>query len=168
MTTATWSALLGQYWTCSWLKSPQDVDAAATELRETFRTRSPDNDELVRAVRWLAGPENKQAKCPTLRELVRAVAILRKKDRGDDAATAQACGLCKNGWLSMYADWNADWTLADYMMAYCVAVPCLCSEGNRVTELAYGKAAPDVRAKIEQHRTTALEQCRARAMREAA
>jgi hypothetical protein len=94
---ADWTAVLGQYWSCPWLRAESDVAVATEELRETFRGCTPDNKELVSAIRWLAGPENQQDRCPTLRELVRAISILRKRDRpamntdiGPDARVAKA------------------------------------------------------------------------------
>ena len=94
---AGWTAVLGQYWSCPWLRAESDVAVATEELRETFRGNTPDNKELVAAIRWLAGPDNQQDRCPTLRELVRSIAILRKRERsalnkdiGSDARVAKA------------------------------------------------------------------------------
>jgi hypothetical protein len=83
-----WTSLINKYWTCSWLKSEQDAHDVVQELRTVFDRYTPDNEELCDAIRWLAGPDNKQAKCPTLRELIRAICILRK-DRRENAQGQQ-------------------------------------------------------------------------------
>jgi hypothetical protein len=66
-----------------WLRNTEDVDRFEREARDTFRDR-PSEDELLRAVRWLSGPEGRQDKPPTVRQVFRAVFILRKRDRSND------------------------------------------------------------------------------------
>ena len=83
--TNDWSALLIRYWGyCSWIKSKSDVDDAVEELQHDSnfgRRYAPDRDELCAAIRHLAGPEGHQSKCPTLRDIIIAVRVLRKQSR---------------------------------------------------------------------------------------
>ena len=84
-----WTSLIAKYWGgCLWLRNQTDVDESATELREFFGRNTPDNSELCAVIRWLAGSEGKQDKCPTLRELIRAVCIRRKAARQESEGYA--------------------------------------------------------------------------------
>jgi hypothetical protein len=117
-----------------------DHATAAAELRLAVNRNPPDDDELCRAVRWLAGPEAKQEKAPSLRELTRAVFILRKKARIDRYAPAngEKCGLCNDtGWLTVWPENGPDMTFADKLdAAVDVAYPCLCYAGSRARDEA--------------------------------
>jgi len=75
----SWSELIPMYWDkCYWLRSDDEVFVAAEEIKNRFPNNPPDNEELVQVIRWMASAEGKQTKCPTLRELIRAICICRK------------------------------------------------------------------------------------------
>jgi hypothetical protein len=126
-----WPKLLAMHWHgVAWLRSPEDVAEAAGEMRREMRN-PPDNDELCEAIRWLAGPEGRQEKAPSLRELIRAVYICRKSAREDDSRPAEDCGLCRaTGWMTVYRGWGAAMTFADKLRAIPTSWPCACRAGD--------------------------------------
>jgi hypothetical protein len=83
-----WIRLTAAYWTFPIAKNDCELSMIERELDKYFDRYRPSNEELCDAIRWLAGPDNKQAKCPTLRELIRAICILRK-DRRENAQGQQ-------------------------------------------------------------------------------
>jgi len=169
MTTAevSWPVVLGQYWYCPWLREQAEVNSAEKQMRSTFR-RPPDEDEIERAIRWLAGPANKkQEKCPTLRELIRAIAILRKEDREQNEAgdpSVGACAMCNKGWATCYPDWKEDWTPQDYAVGYCSSIPCACSAGGKllVTLRDYQNMPPNEAETLTHRRNGVVSQWRHR------
>lgn len=84
MPDADWTSLLRMYWNTNWLRSEADAQAAADELRHEFSGRPPDNDELCDVIRWLKSPEANQEKPPSLKELIRAICICRRKNRQEN------------------------------------------------------------------------------------
>jgi len=116
-----WITLLKQYWDCFWLRTEQDVDAAEGELQQRFKNLHA--WEIVEAVRWLAGPDNKQKKCPTLRELCIAIGVLRKqaRQRNEAPIDGEEC-TCNHGWV----EYRPDAEHPDYISA----VPCRCGRGR--------------------------------------
>ena len=75
-----WPKLMAMNWgTIPWLRTDEDVSAAAGEIRMTLERNPPTNDELCSVIRWMAGDDFDQGRPPTLRELVRAVCVKRKK-----------------------------------------------------------------------------------------
>ena len=121
-----WPKLLNMHWTnIPWLRTDSDIQAAGEEIRTVMGRNAPGNDELCATIRWMAGPEGKQPKAPSLRELIRAVYINRK-DKADSGPEIEGCALCHRGWLDCPGDKNDP----DYL----VAAPCLCSAGMRVMD----------------------------------
>jgi hypothetical protein len=129
-----WTEKMRQHWNCHWLRSGDDVaEASAVEDMRTAFGTPPSNDEVCRAILYLSGPKVRQEKCPTLRELIRAVAILRKQDR--DAAQppdADGCTACAgSGWVDVAPDMPPrGFALDEYMTAYHCAAPCTCAKGR--------------------------------------
>ena len=75
-----WPKLMAMNWgTIPWLRTDEDVSAAAGEMRMTLERNPPTNDELCCVIRWMAGDDFDQCRPPTLRELVRAVCAKRRK-----------------------------------------------------------------------------------------
>lgn len=153
-----WPDLLVMNWPAA--KWVSDTDAAGDELRQFFGRNEPSNDEVCRVIRWMAGPEGKQERAPTLRELIRAICIRRKADRQSDAPPEEQngeCGLC--GWSGMLGVWP---TLPpsvkhlDTIPAQCFAVPCWCAKGHKALHSSrdYGHSH------ITERRTLARDQAR--------
>ena len=127
---AEWTGLMGKYWSCAWLRSAEDVREASAEIERTFGRKAPANEELCETIRWLAGPENKHEKCPTLRELIRAIWIRRKADRKDSgqAETVFLCLLCRNtGWA----------VASSSRYPNGASMPCLCRMGQDIGQKLY-------------------------------
>jgi len=121
-----WARVMKQLWPdCRWLATAVDADAAVDTIRARFGQRSPDNEELVDVLRWMASsPEWKQDKAPSLRQLIMAVFMCRKDRRyqGDAEQAAQSdCRICVSGWMPAEGpDGNP------------LMMPCLCHAGERV------------------------------------
>jgi hypothetical protein len=132
-----WVRLTALYWQWPMVRSQSELDMALREFERTFRANPIDDVELCNAVRWLSGPENRQDKCPTLRELIRAVCILRKQDRVDfdHGAKIESCRLCLDGWVTDHIGYDQAWTLKDFMMAETVCIPCTCRAGDRLMSM---------------------------------
>ena len=139
----SWTALMAQYWSCAWLRTQGDVETATAELYETFNRRPPDNAELIAAIRWLAGPENRQEKCPTLRELIRAVFTIRKRDRPmRPTDTGPAARIANAKAAMLKADtWAARW---DALCETCQE-DSECIEVDQWAEQRWGQAWADGR-----------------------
>jgi hypothetical protein len=118
------------HWRTDWLRTPQDVEDAGEEIRTVMGRNAPSNDELCRTIRTMAGPEWRQDKAPTLKQLITAVYTLRKRENqnlADDPA--ERCDLCDNsGWLYVRfpSTINSE-----------TGVPCGCVAGRRVIEKCY-------------------------------
>jgi hypothetical protein len=121
----------------------EDVDLVGAELSAALRTEAK-NSELCAAVRWLAGPEWKGKGNPSLRDLIMAVRIGRKKSREDDSAPAVECGLCRGTGLLEY--WpgihGKQVSLDAYSYAYSLTTPCGCPRGRRNIEHARKRDNP--------------------------
>jgi len=131
---ANWPDLVTAYWgRCDWLRSPEQVQLAGDEMRSFWRnpTRLPTNDELCSTIRWLAGPENKLDRCPTLRQLIRAVCIRRKQEAMPDVDADVACS-CNKGWVTVYPEAPDVITVEQAGQQYRSQVPCLCAKGQGV------------------------------------
>lgn len=78
-----WVRLTAAYWTFPIARNRAEMDLLMKELHIAFGDRyAPNEGELADAVRYMAGPEGRQAKCPTLREVIIGVRMMRK---GNDA-----------------------------------------------------------------------------------
>jgi hypothetical protein len=144
-----WPKLLSMNWpSVSWLRTDQDIDAAAEEIRVTMNRNAPSNDELCAVIRWMAGPECRQEKAPSLRELIRAVYIRRKQNRTQQAPDRAPCAMCRAGWAWYRNEYGAE-----------TAIPCMCSEGSRLTETLkeYKDMAPEQRGEFDNRRRQALK-----------
>ena len=110
----------------------EDVDLVGAELAAALRTEAK-NSELCAAVRWLAGPEWKGKGNPSLRDLIMAVRIGRKKSREDENGPIAECGLCHGTGLLEY--WpgihGRQASLDAYTYAYSLTTPCGCPHGKR-------------------------------------
>ena len=74
-----WVRLTAAYWTFPIARNSSEMDLLKKELHIAFGDRyAPNEGELADAVRYMAGPDGRQAKCPTLREVIIAVRVLRK------------------------------------------------------------------------------------------
>jgi hypothetical protein len=125
------------YPSVAWLRTPLDVSEAADEIRAASSRNPPSNDELCRVIRWMAGPEGRQEKAPSLRELVRAMFILRKRAREDEQGPSEDCGLCAAGWLYVTKP-------GPEPIRGKTGVPCLCAAGDRLLKVCkeYQKLQP--------------------------
>jgi hypothetical protein len=138
-----WAKLLKMNWPAiSWIHDQNDVDEAASEILKVIHRNPPDNAELCEAIRWLAGPENKQAKAPSLRELIRAVFICRKeRSNAIRQAYPEAqnnCGLCWTcGLVEYWPDLQPPYTLDQMEYGRMVTVPCRCARGAKPAEYQY-------------------------------
>lgn len=151
-----WPKLLRMHWpSVTWLHYASDVDDAVGEIRRVMGAHVADNDELCEAIRWMAGPEGRQEKAPSLRELIRAVYILRKRYRvslGTDKYASESCAACHRGWAMVRPDpANPD---------YQAAIPCRCSLGNAKMERCsdYQDMSPARERDVERLRDLAMEQ----------
>ena len=80
-----WAEVACGYWPFlrrEWMRGMEDIERFQREVDAEFRDK-PTEDELLRAVRWMAGPDGEQTKPPTMRQVFRAVYICRKRDRRD-------------------------------------------------------------------------------------
>ena len=120
-----WPVVMRQLWTDSrWVNSSEDVETAVDGLQASFGDRyMPDNAELVATLRWMAdGREWSQKKGPSLRELMVAVRVRRKKADAPDGSDGKpiSCGLCSpTGWLTLREKGRES------------SVPCICPAGER-------------------------------------
>jgi hypothetical protein len=131
-----------------WLRDQEDVHHAAEEIKETMGRNTPGNDELCRAIRWMAGPKGRQEKAPSLRELIRAVYIGRQEDRREDGEPSDPCAICGDtGWAELRPH--------ERHPLYASAIPCTCARGDR----AISKAA-DYNGKWTDRLQTMREQAR--------
>jgi len=147
-----WARLLKMNWpACGWLYSEQDAENAASELRLFFGRNPPDNEELCRVIRWMSGPDGKQDKAPSLRELIRAICIHRKTVSAFPAHPTGQCAACNRGW----AEVSPDPALPDYKSA----VPCLCAKGQALMGLPdYARLSEEQLARVEDLRRLAGRQ----------
>lgn len=79
-----WAQLMDMHWNFSAVKSVEDAQQWERELRHPSNfglQNEPDGEDLADAVRYLSGPKCRQSKCPTLRELIIAVRVLRREAR---------------------------------------------------------------------------------------
>ena len=91
----TWTRLLKMHYPrVTWLRTEDDAEAAISEIRHTIRHNPPGPEELCAAIRWLAGPEGRQEHAPSLRDLIRAIFIMRKNAR--EEAQGYDAGLTHN------------------------------------------------------------------------
>jgi len=132
-TVPPWARLILLNWpAASWARF--DCAVAAAEIAHVISRNPPNDSELCAVVRWMAGPEGRQEKAPSLRELIRAVFIQRKAARqeSESGGDGQSCAICQfaGGWAHHWPDWREDWAAVHYWAAYCVAVPCVCQAGE--------------------------------------
>ena len=133
-----WPRLMMMNWpSVTWLRTPQDVTDAGEQITMAASRNPPSNDELCRVIRWMAGPEGRQEKAPSLRELVRAMFILRKRAREDDEGPREDCGLCTAGWLYVTKP-------GPEPIRGKTGVPCMCAAGQRLLTVCteYQKLQP--------------------------
>lgn len=169
-----WTTAISQNWPCVWLRQPDDARAAGEQFeRQLWGGRAPRNDfdaaerndEITSALLWLAGPEARQDRCPTVREICRAVWILRRRAREADAPPAEDCGQCRgSGWTTFWPRWEPGWAVERYMVEYGVGVPCLCDAGRVALERSYIRrnTSPEQVERIREMSRLAAEQWRAR------
>jgi hypothetical protein len=121
----------------------EDVDLVGAELSAALRTEAK-NSELCAAVRWLAGPEWKGKGNPSLRDLIMAVRIGRKKGREDDSGPAVDCGLCGGRGVLEYwpGVYGKQVSLDTYSYAYSLTTACGCPAGRRHIEHARKRENP--------------------------
>ena len=120
-----WPKLLLMDWpNTPWLQNESDIELAGEEIRTRMGRSEPSNDEVCSVIRWMAGPEGKQNKPPSLRELIRAVYIRRKQDREADGPPVASCAMCLDGWAL---------TPGNAYKGHTYAIPCLCQAGRRLT-----------------------------------
>lgn len=124
-TQVPWPVVLNQLWPdCRWLKTEAEAVAAADTMRARFGQRMPDRAELVEVLRWMAADrEWDQKKAPSLRQLIMAVYVHRKRgdrDRDEDQQ-AESCGHCHGGWVEEVG--TGGWPL--------LMLPCTCPAGIR-------------------------------------
>jgi hypothetical protein len=162
-----WTALMLLMWPqAKWAE--ELGDAAGAELREFFGERGvPTNAELCRVIRWMAGPEGRQERAPSLRELIRAVCMRRKADRQSaDVASGRDCALCRNtGWVAVAPSAGESFSdLAAELTAYRCQVPCQCLHGDAVRRTCEpwksGKVTPDQAATLGRLATKGAAQFR--------
>jgi len=145
-----WPEVLSMYWNVKWLQSESDVEIASKEIRIFFEDNAPTNAEMCGVIRWLASPACKQDRPPTLRELIKAVCIVRKNNRTmPDSPDKAKCAICNGfGWMTVYPDAPDNLTFQESVFKYRLSVPCLCSSGNRIlnTVPIYAKATDSRRS----------------------
>jgi hypothetical protein len=157
------------YWPrTTWLRSADDCDLAAAEIRTALDRSPPTNAELCAVLRWMAGPEGRQEKDPSLRELIRAVFICRKEQRESGRGPGGAdCALCHDGWATLWPDWREGWTAGDYQAAPDIGVPCLCAKGHARAATYAGRFGQDVRLVVgAEERTIPLRLAQEQAARQ--
>ena len=174
-TNPEWPRLLLANWPrCQWARDP---DLASAELiralyRGTAAATPAESDrrnaELCDAIRWMAGPEGRQEKDPSLRELIRAVFITRKEQRESGRGPGGAdCALCHDGWATLWPDWREGWTAGDYQAAPDIGVPCLCAKGHARAATYAGRFGQDVRLVVgAEERTIPLRAAQEQAARQ--
>ena len=142
-----WPRLALMYWPrIQWLRSEADANDAAAEIRTALDRSPPTNAELCAVLRWMAGPEGRQERDPSLRELIRAVFICRKEQRESGRGPGGAdCALCHDGWATLWPDWREGWTAGDYQAAPDIGVPCLCAKGHARAATYAARFGQDVR-----------------------
>ena len=156
-----WPRLMQMNWpSTSWLKTDRDVADSAEEIRTAMSRNPPTNDELCATIRWMAGPEGKQEKPPSLRELIRAVFIRRKSARTADAPVGEVCPVCRGrGW--------AEVSPFPARPEYACEVVCLCHRGEdfyaRLDEFASTRADAERARRYQEWRQLAQAQWRERA-----
>jgi len=124
-----WPKLLTMNWpNINWVRTSEEIDTASEEIRTVMGQNSPTNAELCVVIRWMAGPEGRQEKAPSLRELIRATCIKRKNDRIEDGPEQEGCSKCLNGWTTK-AGLIKGWPEQVY------AVPCICAAGKRLERI---------------------------------
>ena len=150
-----WPKLLLMNWpAATWARTNLDIEDAAEEIRHTIHRDPPSNDELCAALRWLSGPECKQEKPPSLRELIRAVFIRRKQGRVDDSPVS-VCAICCEGWLDVHSKPDDP--------EYVSMVPCRCARGNALigdTAKEYASLTPEQLQRVEELRDKAIAEVR--------
>lgn len=144
VTLPEWARLMAGYWTYPSARTQAEVSMFELEIERTITRNTPGDGELCNAIRWLAGPENRQEKCPTLRELIRAIFILRKKQREADAPPPEmdgdgVCASCYSTGLVQY--WPSlhhnTATLDDYENERYISVACRCAKGQKVAQYTW-------------------------------
>jgi hypothetical protein len=130
-----WPQKLRQHWQCHWLHDGDDAaETSATEdIRMAFGKEAPGNEEICRAILHLSGPKAKQDRCPTLRQLIITIAVLRKQAREAGAPDADDCACCQgSGWVAVAPELPATgYTAAQWAESYRCAAPCTCAVGAR-------------------------------------
>ena len=158
-----WTRLIRMHWPAiPWLRDPRDAADSAEEIRTAMDRNPPTNDELCATIRWLAGPEGRQEKPPSLRELIRAVYMCRKSARQADAIPGEVCPICRGrGWALV----SPDSQFPDYS---CEAL-CLCPVGEALwqqrREFAAIRANPEAAQRCQALRELARGQWRERVQR---
>ena len=118
-----WPRLLQMNWpSVPWMRTDQDLIDAGSEIKAVMGRNAANNEELCTGLRWLAGPEGKQEKAPSLREVIRAVYIVRKESQAQNAPPADDCACCRGtGWATVAPE--------PHFPLYRCQVPCLCDAG---------------------------------------
>jgi hypothetical protein len=127
-----WARLLCKYWRGgdrSLITSEADVYDVERELERTF-DKQPDNMELCKVVRFMAGPEWGAKYSPTLKEFITAIFTLRKRERFDTSAPQADCYYCQHGVMTYFPDWQPGWTSDEFATAYRSTIPCRCTAGQ--------------------------------------
>lgn len=131
----SWHQLFNHYYPRNGLLSAMvDVTICEDEIKMFFGNRTPNNDELCEAVRWLASPEFKGKYAPGLKEIIMAVCIGRKKKKLDTGEPEKSCEICFSGWIDFFVDYKSTWDLDDFSNHSAVNIPCLCDAGRKIMD----------------------------------
>jgi hypothetical protein len=162
-----WSGLLTMYWhDVWWAKTAKGIRDAAGEIRHNYSSNPPDNEEMCDVLRWMAGPECKQNKGPTLKQLMIGIAMWRKKNHlsgfdDEPLDEGEQCGLCHDTALvgvvpSLPA---TGWTYDAWSLAVHVTVPCKCGKGLKAADFIFQNAGQEKRDRFAALSATGLRRC---------
>jgi len=159
-----WATLLKDYWPSQKrVYTESDAERWERELERFIpRDEHLDENELSETIRDISMSERSKY-APSLKEFRIAFFRRRKATNGDCEPPVESCALCEHtaGWMSYfpYLDVQDMNTHTDYMSAYCQAIPCKCSAGDKAMGFApYDKMDDENIAAVNRKRDIAVRQ----------